>query len=65
MSWAVIEQPDAIHVVPVDDLIEHVTDYECPCGPRQECDRTLWMPLWVHNALDHREDTEVAKEMSK
>jgi len=51
----------SVHVIPVDDLIEHVTSDECPCGPRQEPvgrddGSTGW--LVVHHSLDGREQSE-------
>lgn len=51
-----------IHVYPVDDHVEHVTDGEegCICGPRVEIverDQGLaW--LVVHHSLDGREAQE-------
>ena len=48
----------AMHVVPVDDLIEHVTAGECPCGPRPEVAKREdgsvgW--LVAHHPLDGRD----------
>lgn len=47
-----------VHVVPVNDLMEHVVDTECPCGPDVEAvfrdDGTNgW--LITHHSLDGRE----------
>ena len=51
-----------LHVVPVDDLIEHITTGEdCPCGPETEAvERDDGSMGWlvVHNALDGREHEE-------
>lgn len=50
---------DTIHVLPVNDLIEHEDEGEdCPCGPRVEAvfredGSNGW--IVVHNALDGRE----------
>lgn len=40
-----------IHVIPVDDLIDHETSPECLCGPRSEQNGMLF----VHHSLDGRE----------
>ena len=53
------------HVVPVEDLIEHETTDDCPCGVRTEpvvrADGSVgW--LHVHHSLDGREAAEAATE---
>jgi len=53
----------SLHIHPLDDLIEHQLDDDCPCGPRQEMvkrdDGSVgW--LVVHNSLDGREQRESA-----
>lgn len=50
----------AVHVVPVNDLIEH-PDNDCPCGPDvepvfREDGSNGW--LIVHHSLDGREKEE-------
>lgn len=53
MSWQAVDMPDAIHVVPVDDLVAH-EDRGCVCGPTVElADGSA--PLVTHHALDGRE----------
>lgn len=52
---------DDVHTVPVDDLIDHDPDPDCPCGPTcQPVPRPDgsfgW--LYVHHSLDNREATE-------
>lgn len=51
-----------IHVVPLDDLIEHPTnDDDCPCGPSSErVDADDGSDGWVvtHHSLDGRELAE-------
>lgn len=48
---------EPIHVMPVDDLIEH--EYvDCVCGPEVvpiECDDGSIAWLYVHDSLDGRE----------
>jgi hypothetical protein len=55
---------DALHVVPVGDLIEHELTDPCPCGPQdQSVIRDDGSMGWVtvHASLDGRELTEVAQ----
>ena len=40
------------HVIPENDLMEHVSAPECPCCPRRE-DGLDWT-VYVHDALDGR-----------
>lgn len=51
-----------VHVLPVDDLIEHDSDGgECPCGPSTEPvfrDNGSNGWLVVHHSLDGREASE-------
>jgi hypothetical protein len=53
----------ATHVIPVDDLIDHTSDDDCPCGPTVEPvvrddGSTGW--VHVHHSLDGREQDEVS-----
>lgn len=43
-----------VHVIPVDDLQDHM-DEDCPCNP--VCDLTL-AGAWMHNSFDGREAFE-------
>lgn len=43
------------HVVPVNDLIEHIESKSCACRPR------LKDGVFVHNAADAREQIEAAE----
>lgn len=51
-----------LHVIPLNDIIEHSDDEDCVCGPT-----TNFVNLpegasgWVvvHHSLDHRERTEI------
>lgn len=45
-----------LHVVPVDDLIEHETDEDCVCSPTPRFGEGG--PVYVHHSLDGREVTE-------
>jgi hypothetical protein len=43
---------EAVHVVPVDDLRDHVCTAQCWCQPTQDEEEPL---LYVHHAMDQRE----------
>lgn len=54
------DRADYVHVMPIDDLVEHELDDdgECPCGPEvqpveREDGSIAW--LYLHNALDGRD----------
>lgn len=56
-SWSMSD----VHVVPVNDLIEHETSDDCPCGPTSEVvTRDDGSIGWVvsHHSLDRREERE-------
>ena len=42
-----------IHIIPINDLEEHIEDSTCPCGPSVEIleDGSLMI---THNAYDNR-----------
>lgn len=52
-GWAVIIEK---HVVPLDDLREHITDVSCWCDPSQDINGDEY--LYVHHAADQREKRE-------
>ena len=52
---------DTVHVLPLDDLIEHERGDGCPCGPeaqpvKRDDGSVGW--LLVHHSLDGREKHE-------
>lgn len=53
-----------VHVIPVNDLIEHLTDGSgCPCGPTDdpvERDDGSYGWVAIHHPLDGREMAEQA-----
>jgi hypothetical protein len=50
-----------VHVVPLNDLLEHSTDSaECMCDPKVLVDGAVL--IYVHNSYDGREDREPACE---
>lgn len=44
---------EVYHVIPINDLIDHIESVECPCDP--EVKYTSDGELVVHNAIDRRE----------
>ncbi len=49
------------HVVPLNDLREHVTNGSCWCRPTLDDE---WAePIWIHNSLDGREAFETGKRL--
>lgn len=50
-----------VHVVPTYDLIDHIENEDCPCGPtaqpvEDENGSVSW--VMIHHSLDGRESTE-------
>jgi hypothetical protein len=45
---------DRVHVVPTNDLVEHDSTLDCPCGPDWEVETGLV----THHSLDGREFAE-------
>lgn len=65
MKWSV----ERSHVVPCDDLREHVTNGDpCPCLPQLADAQTenddVAAPIVVHNAYDRRERDELRKALT-
>ena len=52
-GWALIMEK---HVLPLDDLREHITDANCWCDPTQDIDGDE--SLYVHHSADGREKYE-------
>lgn len=50
---------DALHVLPVDDLVGHTKDAECVCGPEETWAQNgltgELRSIFVHHSLDGRE----------
>lgn len=63
MTWLATDRPDAVHVLPLEDLIIHVPSPSCTCAPRIEnhgatncCSGTLYVrQVVVHAAMDGRD----------
>ena len=45
-----------IHVLPINDVVEHEESEDCPCEPRIEGDGPRF--IIIHHAFDRREFTE-------
>ena len=54
MKWGGYQEGRYIHIVPIDDLVEHVLDPECWCNPTPEEDQPRMI---VHHSMDRREHT--------
>ena len=46
---------ELVHVLPINDIREHVSSPNCPCHPKQD---DFAENLWIHNAWDLRERYE-------
>jgi hypothetical protein len=50
-GWEVVGlPPELLHVIPINDLREHLADEACWCGPTTDGDGIM-----VHNSMDKRE----------
>ena len=62
-----IFSPEAVHVIPLNDLHPHDEDQRCRCQPKLETERdddfTVLVYIWVHNAWDGRENYEDIEEV--
>ena len=59
-NWvsAMVYEPDDtrhFHIVPIRDLRDHEADPACWCSPTEDPDD---LGIWVHNAMDRREEYE-------
>jgi hypothetical protein len=52
MNWQVIQRGSEMHVMPINDLRPHSPWPDCWCGCGKDDN------VWVHHALDRREDYE-------
>lgn len=60
VSWvaAMVYEPDGqrhYHIVPIEDLQDHSADPSCWCNPVEDEEDP---GIWVHNAMDQREEYE-------
>lgn len=58
--WEIVDletDPIELHVVPVNDLLEHNSDPYCLCCPRVT-DETADGKVYIHNSYDAREFIE-------
>lgn len=46
------------HVLPINDLKEHIESENCHCNPRKTIEGVI-----VHNSFDRREDFEELRRM--
>lgn len=52
---------EIVHVIPLNDLVPHVCDEECPCLPRTE--KAGAGIVVIHNAWDLREIEELNEDL--
>ena len=52
---------EAIHVIPLNDLREHVASANCWCKPTED---DGWPGVWVHHSMDRREEYEEGRRPS-
>ena len=50
---------EIIHVVPLNDLREHVASKDCWCHPTED---DQWPDIWVHHSMDKREEYEEGRK---
>lgn len=51
------------HVIPLDDLRDHVASSDCWCKPFEDPDPEAPAGLWAHNSMDRRELLEEGKAL--
>lgn len=51
---------EAVHVVPLNDLREHVASKDCWCKPTEDAVDDVW----VHHSMDRREEYEEGRSMA-
>jgi hypothetical protein len=56
-----MNQSETIHVIPTNDLREHVASTDCWCKPTEDDE---YPTVWVHNSMDRREEFENGRAMS-
>lgn len=49
---------DNLHVIPIDDLREHISSADCWCKPAQ--DQSI-DNIYIHNSMDGREQYETGE----
>lgn len=54
MTHPEITDPEYHHVIPIDDLREHISYTHCWCNPTQDEEEPL---VWLHHSMDRREHT--------
>ena len=52
---------ESVHVVPLNDLKDHVASVDCWCNPTEDDE---WPGVFVHHSMDRREEYEQGREKS-
>ena len=50
----------ALHVVPLNDLREHIASQDCWCKPTEDDVDDVW----IHHAMDKREEYEEGRKLT-
>lgn len=50
---------EALHIVPINDLREHIASKDCWCGPTEDAQVD---DVWVHHSMDKREEYEEGRK---
>lgn len=56
-----MEEVTTWHVLPTNDLREHVKSKDCWCKPSADDEEPF---VWIHNSLDRREEYEQGRKPS-
>lgn len=51
-GWTSIAENGLVHILPINDLVEHTVEEGCVCGPKSDQMHTSGQTLVVHFALD-------------
>lgn len=58
-AWGIFETDTEVHVIPLNDKMEHIKCIDCQCKPDYERYDKL---LVIHNAFDFREIMECLRD---
>ena len=50
---------EALHIVPINDLREHIASTDCWCKPTED---VKFDDIWMHHAMDKREEYEEGRK---
>jgi nicotinamide mononucleotide adenylyltransferase len=50
---------EALHIVPINDLREHIASTDCWCKPTED---VKFDDIWIHHSMDKREEYEEGRK---